>query len=36
MILEDILLGLGTGIKPQKVNLKRSMELLLLSDLKKY
>ena len=32
--LEDILLGLGTGIKPQKVNLKRSMEFVV-SDLKK-
>ena len=32
--LEDVLLGLGTGIKPQKVNLKRSMEFIV-SDLKK-
>jgi len=32
--LEDVLLGLGTGVKPQKVNLKRSMEFIV-SDLKK-
>ena len=32
--LEDVLLGLGTGIKPQKVDLKRSMEFIV-SDLKK-
>ena len=31
--LEDVLLGLGTGIKPQKVDLKRSMDFII-TDLK--